>query len=240
MRALINKVLTKDGTAINVTITGPARERQAEHLHDLLAKAGYHVAVEHDGGTYGTDQKRPSQLVSIDARERLTTAPGEDAVERVARIIAAELGDDYDHAFANKTDWIDARGQAGGRFRDVNEPYRSDYLDAARATFAAMPPPLTQAERVNLATVIAYAAGVREGLERAAKVADGAAVQDTIHQQHYLTSARNADSTSGREVDLEYAVSYARRASGDRAIAAAIRNLATTRPEKDGDTGESR
>lgn len=61
-----------------------------------------------------------------------------DVVERVARQIAQELGDDLDHAFASKSEWIKARGESGGRFRDVNEPRRDDYLDAARAAIAAL------------------------------------------------------------------------------------------------------
>ena len=58
--------------------------------------------------------------------------------EAVARIIAAELGDDFDAAFVDKAAWIDARGQSGGRFRDVNEPFQIDYLHAADAAIATM------------------------------------------------------------------------------------------------------
>lgn len=61
--------------------------------------------------------------------------------------------------------------------------------------------------------------------ESCAKVADGAYVRDKEKEEECLAAARDADSTSGREVDLEYAVSFARRANGDRAIAAAIRAL---------------
>lgn len=65
-----------------------------------------------------------------------------EMVERVARRIASELGDDFDHAFAGKAEWIAARGQKGGRYRDVNEPYRDEYLDAARGALeeAALSP----------------------------------------------------------------------------------------------------
>ena len=58
--------------------------------------------------------------------------------EAVARIIAAELGDDFDAAFVDKAAWISARGYSGGRFRDVNEPFQRDYLDAADAAIATM------------------------------------------------------------------------------------------------------
>lgn len=59
-------------------------------------------------------------------------------VERVARAIAAGLGDNFDHAFTGKTEWIHKRGENGGRFRDINEPMQHDYLDAARAAIEEM------------------------------------------------------------------------------------------------------
>lgn len=54
-------------------------------------------------------------------------------VEQVARAIAKALGDDFDHAFADKAEWIAARGEKGGRFRDINEPFQGDYIAAAEA-----------------------------------------------------------------------------------------------------------
>lgn len=66
----------------------------------------------------------------------------DDMVERVARLIAGQLGDDFDDAFKNKGQWTDERGFSGNRFRDVNEPFQSDYLDAARAAIEAMHPVL--------------------------------------------------------------------------------------------------
>lgn len=59
-------------------------------------------------------------------------------VEAVARIIANALGDNFADAFKNKDRWIAKRGMSGGRFRDVNEPFQSDYLAAAEAIRAYM------------------------------------------------------------------------------------------------------
>ncbi|MBB4857001.1 hypothetical protein HNO88_000298 [Novosphingobium chloroacetimidivorans] len=64
-------------------------------------------------------------------------------------------------------------------------------------------------------------------IEECAKVADGSFAANKQAEQRYLASASNADSTSGRDVDLEYAVSSGRRANGDKAIATAIRSLNT-------------
>ena len=65
-----------------------------------------------------------------------------EMVERVARAITTELGADLDTAFANKTEWINMRGtDAAGRWRDINEPFKSDYLAAARAAIEAMREP---------------------------------------------------------------------------------------------------
>ncbi len=64
-----------------------------------------------------------------------------EQVEAVARAIANANGDEFANAFANKSRWIAKRGMSGGRFRDCNEPFQSDYLDMARAAIAAMPKP---------------------------------------------------------------------------------------------------
>lgn len=60
----------------------------------------------------------------------------EGAEERLARVIAAGLGDELDHAFVNKGEWNRCRGEKGGRYRDINEPMLDDYLGAARAVLA--------------------------------------------------------------------------------------------------------
>lgn len=61
-----------------------------------------------------------------------------EAIEAAARAIAEALGDSYDHAFISKSYWIAERGESGGRFRDVNEPYQYDYIEAARAAAPAL------------------------------------------------------------------------------------------------------
>lgn len=58
------------------------------------------------------------------------------ARDAVARIIASALGDNFADAFKNKNRWIAKRGMSGGRFREINEPFQSDYLDAADAVIA--------------------------------------------------------------------------------------------------------
>ncbi len=58
-------------------------------------------------------------------------------VERVARAIATEHGDDYDEIPQNKKEWVVSRGTFQGRFRDVNEPYQIDYYGMAEAAIKA-------------------------------------------------------------------------------------------------------
>lgn len=70
-----------------------------------------------------------------------TPTRSETMVERVALAIAQGLGDDFDHAFTGKAEWISERGEKGGRFRDCNEPMQPDYLDSARAAIEAMREP---------------------------------------------------------------------------------------------------
>lgn len=61
----------------------------------------------------------------------------EKLVEQVARAIADGLGDNFDHAFVTKSEWNAARGEKGGRYRDINEPRQGDYIDAARSAILA-------------------------------------------------------------------------------------------------------
>jgi hypothetical protein len=61
----------------------------------------------------------------------------EKLVEEVARAIADGLGDNFDHAFVTKSEWNAARGEKGGRYRDINEPRQGDYTDAARSAILA-------------------------------------------------------------------------------------------------------
>jgi hypothetical protein len=61
-----------------------------------------------------------------------------DLIEGAARALAEAMGDNLDHAFASKSEWNAARGEKGGRFRDINEPFRSDYLAGVRAVLMAI------------------------------------------------------------------------------------------------------
>lgn len=62
----------------------------------------------------------------------------DELLERAARALADAMGDNYDHAFTSKSEWNAARGEKGGRYRDINEPRQSDYLDGARAVIQAL------------------------------------------------------------------------------------------------------
>lgn len=59
-------------------------------------------------------------------------------IEAIARAIAEGQGDDFDHAHRDKPHWIETRGEAGGRYRDINEPRQPDYIDAAQAALTAI------------------------------------------------------------------------------------------------------
>ena len=62
----------------------------------------------------------------------------DDMIERVARAIA---GEDWDDIPDNKSHWVEQRGEFGGRYRAVSEPFKGDYLDQARAAIEAMREP---------------------------------------------------------------------------------------------------
>lgn len=55
--------------------------------------------------------------------------------EALARVLASALGDDFNLAFESKRDWTAARG--GNPFRDINMPYKGDYLHAVDALLSA-------------------------------------------------------------------------------------------------------
>ena len=57
---------------------------------------------------------------------------------RVAKVIAKAMGDNFADAFKNKQRWTAKHGMSGGRFRNINEPFQSDYLAAAEAATAAI------------------------------------------------------------------------------------------------------
>lgn len=60
----------------------------------------------------------------------------DELMERLARVLASHLGDDFDAAFANKREWTKARG--GEPFRDVNMPYKGDYIEAVQAILSEL------------------------------------------------------------------------------------------------------
>ncbi len=59
-------------------------------------------------------------------------------IEKIARDIADALGDNFDYAFNSKPEWTAARGETKAGFRDVNQPFKPDYLDAAQAALTAI------------------------------------------------------------------------------------------------------
>lgn len=61
-----------------------------------------------------------------------------DRLEQAARALADAMGDNFDHAFDNKSAYNLARGESGGRYRDINEPFKYDYLDGAKAVMQAL------------------------------------------------------------------------------------------------------
>lgn len=72
--------------------------------------------------------------------------------EAVARAIARGLGDEFSNAFRNKERWTAKRGMSGGRFRDINEPFQSDYLDAADAAIRTVLERLRDADQMAMET----------------------------------------------------------------------------------------
>lgn len=59
-------------------------------------------------------------------------------IEKIARDLADALGDNFDYAFNSKPEWTAARGETKAGFRDVNQPFKPDYLDAAQAALTAI------------------------------------------------------------------------------------------------------
>lgn len=64
-----------------------------------------------------------------------------EMIERVARALAERHGDNWDDIPDHKGHWVKERGYFGGRFRDVNERFRCDYLDEAEAAIEAIREP---------------------------------------------------------------------------------------------------
>lgn len=61
-----------------------------------------------------------------------------DKLEKVARAIADQNGDQWEFVPEDKSDWIDNRGMFQGRSRDINEPFRCDYEEMATAALNAV------------------------------------------------------------------------------------------------------
>jgi len=61
--------------------------------------------------------------------------------------------------------------------------------------------------------------------DEAAAIADGSFAQSKAAEAASRDAAEKDTSTAGREVEMEYAVSYARRASAAAGIATAIRAI---------------
>ncbi|MCO5129786.1 MAG: hypothetical protein M9932_04385 [Xanthobacteraceae bacterium] len=59
------------------------------------------------------------------------------ALEAAAKAIAEHNGDDIDTVPTSKSHWNAEAGHFGGRFRTVNEPFRSDYEEQATAAITA-------------------------------------------------------------------------------------------------------
>lgn len=66
----------------------------------------------------------------------------DERIEAAARAICAKANDNWDDIPESKQDWTNKRGQFNGRFRDVNEPYRLDYLAMVTAAIDAAYPEL--------------------------------------------------------------------------------------------------
>ncbi len=118
-------------------VTGEVVERVEAFAH--MVKLFGHQTIGAPGRFVSSDD-----LDALTALCRRVIEPGEDEIARLAKLIAAELGDDMDDALPDKSAWVKERGagRSTGRFRDVNEPFSGDYLDAARAVLAS----LTQGE----------------------------------------------------------------------------------------------
>lgn len=83
----------------------------------------------------------------------------DELLERAARVLADAMGDNFDHAFTSKSEWNAARGEKGGRYRDINEPMQHDYIDGVRAVIETIREP-TQA---MLAAAVPYPAHLEAG-----------------------------------------------------------------------------
>jgi hypothetical protein len=79
-----------------------------------------------------------------------------DLIEKCARLIAVELGDDYDAAFDDRAQQRVCQSPGGG-YRDINLPQKGDYIDAA----------------IRVLTLLAKPESISDLMVEAALVTDG-------------------------------------------------------------------
>lgn len=138
-------------------------------------------------------------------------------IEKIARDIADALGDNFDYAFNSKPEWTAARGETKAGFRDVNQPYKPDYLDAAQAALTA---------------IMDAGDGVQQCDREAAAVL---VYENTRGNLNWMYAKRNRDLILAGEWDNHHAVqafarhrSTAAAAERARIVAAVERELAMT------------
>lgn len=61
-------------------------------------------------------------------------------IERAARAICEANDDKWGCLPLGKAEWVHARGEFGGRYREVGEPYKADYLEMGEAALDALVP----------------------------------------------------------------------------------------------------
>jgi hypothetical protein len=104
-------------------------------------------------------------------------------VEKLARAIAIANGDNFDEAFKNKQHWVAERGESGGRYRDVNEPYQHDYIYMAQEALNAL---LEPSEGMVEASMDADSFGWRKSLPTLPTVEQCHAREFTAAIQHAI------------------------------------------------------
>lgn len=70
-----------------------------------------------------------------------TPQPTMTVLERAARAVADENGDDFDHVHRDKSHWTQTHGKIEGVFRDLNALRQDDYLLCARAVISSLREP---------------------------------------------------------------------------------------------------
>lgn len=222
---------------------------------DRDAAADYLITLPADGVPRMADMFRRGEadhhpLVQAFARHRLNTRPpsspenlkADELVERAAREIAEELGDDFDLAFQGKSEWNAARG--GDPFRDINMPFKHDYLNAAQAVIALLSNISAEDMRERCAKIAAnLCADMEQEAEREDSPALSAIHAATAHTADCIAQAIRAiplpPAVDQRAQVLEEAASYLDTYAGGhymaKSCAAALRALAA--PDAEGGEG---